>query len=76
MFEKFMNCLEYEVENLQNLLNDPRNNPFDSYWGTLQRCYGATVLFASINEEDFEQIEDVYNETAEKIKEIYLHKIS
>lgn len=76
MFEKFMNCLEYEVENLQSLLNDPRNNPFDSYWGTLQRCYGATVLFASINEEDFEQIEDVYNETAEKIKEIYLHKIS
>lgn len=76
MFEKFMDCLEYEVKNLQNLLNDPRNNPFDSYWGTLQRCYGATVLFASINEKEFEQIEEVYNETAEKIKEIYLQKIS
>ena len=76
MFEKFMYCLEYEVENLENLLNDPRNNPFDSYWGTLQRCFGATILFASINEGNIDQIEDIYNETAEKIKEIYLHKIS
>lgn len=76
MFEKFMDYLEYEVENLQKLLEDPRNNPFDAYWGTIQRCFGASTLFASMNEKDFEQIEEIYNETAEKIKEIYLYKTS
>jgi hypothetical protein len=71
-----MDYLEYEVEHLQRILDDPRNNPFDSYWGTLQRCFGAASLFALMNEGDFEQIEDIYNETAEKIKEIYFHKFS
>lgn len=76
MFDKFMDYLEYEVENLQKFLDDSRNNPFDTYWGTLQRCFGAATLFALMNEEDSDQIEDIYNETAEKIKEIYLYKIS
>ena len=76
MFEKFMDYLEYEVENFQKLLEDPRNSPFDSYWGTIQRCFGASTLFASMNEGSFDQIEDIYNETVEKIKEIYLYKTS
>jgi hypothetical protein len=29
-----------------------------------------------MNEEDSDQIEDIYNETAEKIKNIYLYKTS
>lgn len=75
MFDKFVDYLEYEVENLEKLLNDPRNNPFDSYWGTLQRCFGASTLFASMNEGNSDQIENIYNEISEQIKEIYLHKI-
>lgn len=76
MFDKFMDYLEYEVEHLQKILDDPRNNPFDSYWGTLQRCFGAASLFSLMYGENSGQIEDIYNETAEKIKEIYLYKTS
>lgn len=71
MLEQLKTYFEQQYKWAEKEKNDPDLKPLDTFFAAVHRCCGAAE-FAQDCGYSYNEIEPVYNETVEKLKELLL----